>query len=181
MNVVKKIGSAVLVLLILLNVLGYYGIFMGLDYQNNRAMLEKLDAGAYDDDDQILIKLPLAIPYFQDAATFERADGRFEHAGQVYRKVSQRYSQDTLYMVCVKDHTGTRIGHALKSYVKTFSDKPADSQHSSKTTLTLIKEYLIHPIYLECRTSGWHYGLSATYKGFAFIPSFLASINHPPE
>ena len=181
MNLVKKIGSVVLVLLILLNVLGYYGIFMGLDYQNNSVMQAKLDAGTYDDEDQLLIKLPLAIPYFQDAATFERADGRFEHGGQVYRKVSQRYSQDTLYMVCVKDHTGTRIGHALKSYVKTFSDKPADSQHSSKTTLTLIKEYLIRPTDLECRTTGWHYGLSTAHTGVAFIPSFLVSINHPPE
>jgi hypothetical protein len=144
-------------------------------------MLKKLDVGAYNGEDEITIKIPLAIPYLPDAADFARVNGKFEHDGQVYRKVSQRYSQDTLHVVCVKDHTGTRIGHALKSYVKTFSDKPADSRHTPKVSLTFIKEYFIRPIHLECRASGWHYGLSAARAGVAFIPSFSASINHPPE
>lgn len=181
MKVVKKIGSVVLVLLVLLNVLGYYGIFMGLDYQNNRSMLKKLDAGIYDGQDEITIKFPLAIPYLSDAADFERVDGRFEHEGQVYRKVRQRYSQDTLTVVCVKDHTGTQLHQALKSYLKTFSDKHADSGQTSKTSFTLIKAYFTSLLHLESRATGWHCGLSTVRTDVAFIPSFSASIIHPPE
>jgi len=181
MNLVKRIGYAVLILLILLNVLGYYGVFMGLEYHNDRAMLKMLDSGGYDDEDEITIKIPLSIPYLADAEDFKRVDGRFEHAGQLYRKVRQRYSQDTLHLVCVNDHAGAEIRHALKHYVKTFSDKTADSRHTSKISLTLIKEYLTRPIHFECRASGWHYGLSAARTDIAFIPSFSASINHPPE
>jgi len=181
MNLVKQIGSTVLILLILLNVLGYYGLFMGLDYQNNRVMQRRLDAGTYDGADEITLKIPLAIPYLSDAADFERVDGKFEHQGQVYRKVRQRYSQDTLTVVCVKDHTGTQLKHALTTYVKTFSDKPADSRHTSKTSLTLIKENLIRPVGLGHYTTGWHYSLSAVRAGAVFIPSFSSSIIHPPE
>jgi hypothetical protein len=144
-------------------------------------MLKKLDAGAYDGQDEVIIRIPLAVPYVQDAPNFERVDGKFEHQGQVYRKVRQRYSQDTLHVVCVKDHTGTQIQRALTSYVKTFSDKPADTKHPSKTSLTFIKEYLVRAIRLEHRATGWHYGLAMVRPVVVFIPSFSASIIHPPE
>jgi len=181
MNLVKRIGSAVLILLVLLNVLGYYGIFMGLDYQNNLAMRDKLDSGTYDERDEVEINIPLAVPYLPDAEDFDRVDGKFEYNGHVYLKVRQRYSQDTLYVVCVKDHTGTQIRKALTSYVKTFSDKPADTKHGAKTSLTFIKEYFLRSIQLEHRTAGWHYGLALMRAVVVFIPSFSASIHHPPE
>jgi len=84
-------------------------------------------------------------------------------------------------VVCVKDHTGTQLQKALKSYVKTFSDKPADHKPVSKTPLAFIKEYFSRSIHPECHTAGWHYGLWAVRTGVAFIPSFTASIIHPPE
>jgi len=181
MNLVKRIGYAVLILLVLLNVLGYYGVFMGLEYQNNRAMLKMLDAGMYDGEDEVTIKIPVSIPYLIDAEHFERVDGTFEHQGQVYRKVKQRYSQDTLYMVCVKDHRGTHLQHALTSYVKTFSDRPVDHKPSTKISLSFIKEYFHRSIHLEHYAAGWHYGLSVVRAGVVFIASFSAFIIHPPE
>lgn len=182
MDVVKRINSAVLILLILLNVLGYYGVFMGLDYQNSRAMLHKLDSGSYNEQDEVTIKIPVAVPYLPDAEGFERVDGRFEHKGEVYRMVKQRYSQDTLYIVCVKDHTGTRLQRALTSYVKTFSDKPADSKQRGKVASGFNNEYFLRYIQLERRAVGWHYAVITTGSALAsFIPSFSFSIIHPPE
>jgi hypothetical protein len=81
----------------------------------------------------------------------------------------------------VKDRRGTQIQQALTTYAKTFSDKPADTKPGTKTSLTFIKEYFLRSIQLEHRAAGWHHGLVLMGSFVVFIPSFSASIIHPPE
>ena len=76
---------------------------MGLRYQNNVEMLEKLDLEDYNEAEMITVKIPISVPYASDSEEFERVDGLFEHKGEFYRLVKQRLFLDTLYVVCVKD------------------------------------------------------------------------------
>jgi hypothetical protein len=115
--VLKRLTTICLVALLLLNVLGYYGVFVGLQYQNERSQLKRFDADLYDESETFTIKVPISIPYAVDQSDFERVDGEFEHQGQIYRMVKQRLSNDTLHIVCIKDHHETRITQALKDYV----------------------------------------------------------------
>jgi hypothetical protein len=178
---VKKVTSIALIALVLLNVMGYYGVFIGLDYQHDRRMSEKLDTDIYNASEAITIEIPVNIPYATESPDFQRVDGEFEYMGETYRMVKQRILNGTLYLVCVKDVKGGRIAQALKDYVKTFSDKPADAKSQSKTQITLIKDYIPSTCSVSNSSEGWTSVVRNQTEPAVFIDSFCASIVHPPE
>ena len=177
----KKLTSLFLIVPVLLNVMGYYGVFMGLEYQHGRRMSEKFDADVYNAEDAITIRIPIAIPYATESPDFQRVDGKFEYMGETYRMVKQRVLNGTLYLTCVKDLKGGQIAEALKDYVKTFSDTSTNDKSQSKTQITLIKDYIPSSCSIDNTSEGW---MSVVYNQTPtemFIDSFCASIVHPPE
>ncbi|MEJ7646963.1 MAG: hypothetical protein WKF87_20365 [Chryseolinea sp.] len=58
----KKVFSLALIFVLLLNVLGYYGVFLGLEYRNDIAMTTLFDHDGYEVSDMVTISLPLSIP-----------------------------------------------------------------------------------------------------------------------
>jgi hypothetical protein len=167
--------------LILLNVLGYYGIFVGLGYKNSQEVTRQLDRDGYEESKAVLIKIPLSIPYAANTG-YERVDGEFNHEGQVYRLVKQKLANDTLYVVCLKDEKGTAINRALSDLVKTFSDKPVDSKSNQEIQFSFIKEYVVRDVVSTAQgTSNWERDVAASGLAVVFIDSFAPSVIHPPE
>lgn len=164
-----------------MNVLGYYGVFVGLQYQNKINQIKRFDAALYDESETFTIKVPISVPYAVDQSEFERVDGEFEQEGQVYRMVKQKLSSDTLHIVCIKDHHETQITQALKDYVKSFADKPAHGKSNGKAALTFIKDYIITSHEIGHGAGGWSTMISHQAHSENLIPSFCASIVHPPE
>lgn len=150
----RKPVSILLIVLLLFNVLGYYGLFVGIQYSSSHKLTKRLDAAQYSDDETFTLKVPLAVPY-QENTDYERVDGEIEHNGEFYRLVKQKLSDDTLYIVCLKDKNSKEIKGALKDYVKTFTDKPTDTKGNSKNFNTLIKDYLPTSIIVTSLTEGW--------------------------
>lgn len=177
----KPLLSLALVALLLLNVLGYYALFVGLQYRNDRAMTRMFDAGTYEESQLITIKLPLTVPYLSDYKGFERVDGKFWHDGQVYRLVKQKYAQDTLTVVCTKDRESVRIQDALSDFVKTFTDTPIQNQANAKLVFSISKDYMQETFSLETLASGWQTEITPGGTCLQLIPSFVATIIHPPD
>lgn len=150
----RSIFSYLLVAILLLNVFGYYGVFMGLQYQNDREISTRLDQENYNPEETITIKVPLAIPYMGET-DFERVKGDFEYQGEIYKLVKQRLSHDTLSIICVRNETGKKIKVALADYVKTFTDKGQDAGHHSKVVPNFIKDFLPTEIVVEQSVTGW--------------------------
>jgi len=161
--------------------MGYYGVFLGLKYKNDKDMIQMLDAEDYSDSETITIKIPISIPYAADSKSFERVDGKFEHDGEFYRLVKQKLSEDTLYVVCVKDHENKVIEEAMTSFVKTFTDKPADSHSNSKIIISFIKDYLPQTFALLKESNGWEREVMKESSFVVFKSAFYPSIIHPPE
>ena len=161
--------------------MGYYGVFLGLHLKNDIAMSKALDADIYDLSNAITLKVPVSIPYMPDQPDFDRVDGQFEHDGELYRMVKQRYAKDTLTVICVKDIRHKNINLALSDYVKTLTDKGTDSKPSSKTTVSFIKDYLLISFKLNSVTEGWAMRVLHNADYQSLIPTFSASIIHPPE
>jgi hypothetical protein len=99
----KRLLSIAFIALLLLNITGYYLVFVALQYQNDITMIEVLDARQHDPFNTITIKIPVSIPYMNNRSDYERIDGAFEHQGEHYRLVKQKFDEDTLTVVCVKD------------------------------------------------------------------------------
>jgi len=177
----RKLFSILFAILLLLNVMGYYGVFLGLQYKNDKEMIQKFDAENYSESEIVTIKIPISIPYAMDSKNFERVDGKFEHNGEFYRLVKQKLSQDTLYVACVKDYENKRIDDAMTSFVKTFTDKPVDSQSSSKIVITFIKDYIPQSFTVQHLALGWETDVVKESSCSFLKSSFNASIIHPPE
>ncbi|WP_160144110.1 hypothetical protein [Chryseolinea soli] len=177
----KKIASIACVVLLLFNVVGYYGLFFGLRYANDREMQEKLDADAFDTSETITIAVPIAIPYMVDSRNFERVDGKVEHNGESYRLLKQRFERDTLYLVCVKDVQDQRIDQALARFVKTFTDRPQDASHQTKIFATFIKDYVAQTFSIRTLALGWQQQRVDKIMVVATPADYHPSITHPPK
>ena len=177
----RKPFSILFALLLLLNVMGYYGVFLGLQYKNDKEMIQRFDSEQYSDSEIVTIKIPISIPYAMDSKDFERVDGKFEHKGEFYRLVKQKLSQDTLYVACVKDHENKRIDDAMTNFVKTFTDAPVDNHSSSKVVITFIKDYIPQSFTVQHLTVGWETDVVKESSCRVLKSSFTSSIIHPPE
>ena len=177
----KRIVSIVLVLIVLLNTMGYFGVFLGLHFRNDLAMSKALASDLYDLSNTVTVRIAVSIPYMPDQSDFERVDGQFEHNGELYWRVKQRYAKDTLTVVCVRDAEHKKIDLALGEYVKTFSDKASDTSPSSKTIISFIKDYISISFNISSVSEGWalRFRYNSHYPNL--IPTFSASIIHPPE
>ena len=143
-------------------------------------MMQKLDRSEYSDSDMITIKIPIAIPYATDSRDFERVDGMFEYKGEFYRLVKQRLLQDTLHVVCVKDHEMAYINQAWEDYVKTFTDNHSDKTNA-KTFHTLIKDYIPRTFSIHHCSPGWESEVIQQSHVNFLTSDFYPSIIHPPE
>lgn len=177
----KRIIAITLASIVLLNTMGYYLIFLGFHYQNDLAMSKALDSDIYDQSNTITIKVPVSIPYMPYQSDFHKVNGQFEHNGELYRMVKQCYANDTLTVVCVRDTEHKKIDLALADYVRTFSDKATDSKPASKVSISFIKEYLPISFSINSATEGWALRVMHNSHYQNLIPTFSASIIHPPE
>lgn len=178
----RKSLTIVLTLLLLLNMMGYYGVFMGLSYKNSQDLMARFDSEDYGVQETLTLKVPLAVPYAMDNADYERVDGELEHDGEVYRLVKQRLSQDTLFIVCYKDNQSKRIKQALADYVKTFTDKPVDAKsHNGKIFQNFIKDYISSVVGIESANGGWENRLSFCSCESFYGDSTPSHIKHPPR
>jgi hypothetical protein len=177
----RRLIALFLLFLFLLNVMGYYGIFIGLQWQNGRALNERLDSDDYEEFETVTYKIPFILPYGTDSRGFERVEGSFQYNGETYRLVKQKFYRDTLYIVVIKDEKSQRISEALSDYVKTFTDKPAHAEGAIKISFDFAKDYLSTVVAISAASAGWEIGIHSCHSTSHFTSSFLASIIHPPE
>lgn len=165
----------------LLNVLGYYGVFVGLQVKNKRDMQARFDNDDYSPTQEVTIKVPITVPYATDSREFTRVDGEFEHQGETYRMVKQKLQRDTLYIVCVKDNASHDIKQALVDYVKTFTDKPVSEKSNSKTSQNLIKDYIVSSTTLQTVSDGWNNLLTQGTQITEYTSLRIQLAGPPPE
>jgi hypothetical protein len=178
---VKKPLTLILLALFFLNMLGYYGVFVGLQVQSGQTMRDQFDSENYASEQEVTIKVPITIPYASDSRGYERVDGEFEHNDQVYRLVKQKLQSDTLFIVCIKDTHAVKINQALADYVKTFTDKPFSAKQNAKTQV-FSKDYISTSISIETVATGWNFLSSAQLAEPNFYRfDFNQFISQPPE
>lgn len=174
----KRLFTIALLVLLLLNILGYYGVFLGLQYSNDEAFNRRLDNERYRAEETITFKVPLAVPYHIDDTEFSRVEGVIENNGQMYRLVKQKLAHDTLYIVCIADHQQSKIKRALSDYVKTFADQPV-KKSNGKTIPSFIKDYILSDSAVKPANVGWNYSIGFSI-GDDKLPTSSSEIPSPP-
>jgi len=179
---VKRVLSIALIVLFLFNVIGYYGIYMAMLRQARVALNEKIDNEQYQEEQTVTIKIPLTLPY-PVQEDYQRVQGDFEHQGEFYKLVKQKYSNDTLYVVCLKSAEEKRAFKVFSDLVKLSTENSStSSSQNSKTIVSVIKDYnpVVEEIHFTPRQS------IDLAKPFAFftvtiLSQDLSVFSPPPE
>lgn len=174
----KRIFTFVLLFLFLFNVVGYYGVYLGLRMQVNKELKQRLDANAYDESETHTLKIPLTLPYQTDWRAFERMDGDFEMNGEFYNLVKRKVERDTLIIVYIKDHKESSLFESLTEFVHASTDTPM-SKKAGKLIENFTKDYLFTSSEIEHESNGWSMGNLYRPTGFVTI-SFSSGVSSPP-
>ncbi|MBS1505398.1 MAG: hypothetical protein JSS79_02020 [Bacteroidetes bacterium] len=138
----KKAVALFLTIVFLFNVIGYYGIYLAMVTKAQSAMNQKIDSESYSADQTLTIKVPLSLPYPVQQNEYQSVQGDFEHGGEFYKLVKQKYSNDTLYIVCLKNTEEKKAFKTLKEFVNLSTDQSnATGNQNAKTIVNIIKDY----------------------------------------
>lgn len=177
----KRLGASLLLWIFVLNIFGYYGVFIGARIQAAQKIQASFDVDDYQSNSEITFKVPVTLPYASDMSEYQRVDGEFNYHGDVYRLIKQKFVKDALFIVCVKDAQSKKIDRALEDYVKTFADNPSGEKNHSKGAPSVNKDYFSISIALEKTQLGWEYLLQWPEIHQGKITSFLRPIIQPPR
>ncbi len=180
----KRSLSIILIVIFLFNVIGYYGIYVAMLRQARTALNEKIDNDQYRDDQTVTIKIPLALPYPIQQNEFQRVQGDFEHQGEFYKLVKQKYSNDTLYVVCIKNVEEKKAFLVFSDLVKLSTDQASSTSHNqnAKTIVSLIKDYnpVVEEIHFAPRQS-IELANSFTFLSVTILSQDSSVFSPPPE
>jgi hypothetical protein len=125
----------------LFNVGGYYVVFLGLRYETDQKLTARLDADLYDRDATIELKIPVTLPYPIYSEGFKRVDGRFEHKGEFYKLVKRKFENDTLYIVCIRDHETRELVSTMADYTRLTQSFPTNNEKAQNLLSKLAKDF----------------------------------------
>jgi hypothetical protein len=178
---VKKFAPILLIAVLLFNVFGYYGIFVGLRLKASHELTEILDKQSYCTDETVTLKLPMSVPYQIDQEEYQNVSGEIEYHGEFYRLVKQRLANDTLYVVCFMDKQSKNIKQTFDDYAKTLSDKNDSHKSDGKLFQSLIKEYISNALTVEHGNVGWCNTLNSIFVLDTYTAVYISSAAQPPE
>ena len=178
----KKVISIFLLLIFTFNLGGYYLFFWLLKKQSDLDIIRNLDQGNYESYDLMEIKIPLALPYPIQPSEFERKDGEFDHQGRFYKMVKQKFENDTITIVCIKDDKAKNIADARDQFHFRFS---GGSNPNTETALNyfwnLQKILFSNTLQVKLSAIGWSREITRHDSQHYLSTFFLFLLTPPPE
>lgn len=137
----KKLVAILMVILFLFNVGGYYLLLFSLTYQTKTCLVARFDNDDYSDDETVILKIPITLPYPIFENGFQRVNGEFQYNRKHYRLIKQKLENDTLYIVCYQDRKTAQILDAFHDFVKIANDLPLSSKNPMTFAGKMVNDY----------------------------------------
>lgn len=163
---------------ILLNIAGYYLLMEGWKWH---VSVSWSDAENQKENQEMIVRIPITVPYNTQNGEWQSAEGQFEYLGEVYRITKQKVDLDAVLLACVKDAESKLINQHLEEFVKSFTDKPSDGKQQTRVFPGFIKEYISQHILLTSGHNGWYQQRSLSTLVDQLASTFEFSILLPPE
>ena len=175
----KKTVSVLLLLVFVFNLGGYYFLFWVLKAKTNQELSIQLDEGDFDQSETIEIKIPITLPYPLQSNGFERQTGQFVYKQEHYQLVKQKYENDTLTVVCVRDIQTKRLTRAMDFFGEASTQQPL-SDGSVNISMKIFQEYISDVSTFLEETTGWSKRIQLTSYFFDIRLVTLSEPSPPP-
>jgi hypothetical protein len=129
----KKLAAILLLGIFVFNLFGYQLWVLYIENNAKQHLQSLVDNNGYNEDELILIKKPINLPYYNNTKDFSRADGQVEINGVVYKYVKSRIYNDSLQMLCLPNTDVAKIHQAKDDYFKTVVDIQKNNQGKNKS------------------------------------------------
>ena len=167
-----------MLLIFTFNLGGFYAVIWVLKAQANHETSALLDEGHYNEQETFEVKIPLSLPYpVQSDSDYERHSGEFKHEGQVYQVVKQKYENDALIIVCIKD---TKATHLEKISNNLVENAGAQTEGSLNLSLKVFQDYISIDQAITNSVTGWSQSIGDTLYKRATYQANLSAIAPPP-
>jgi hypothetical protein len=120
---------------------GYYLVFWAMEHKNNSELLQRLDAEDYSSDEAIVVTVPLHLPYPVSSGEYQRVNGDFQRNGESYQLVKQKWENDTLFIVLIKDKENTKLSAAFSDFTKFSHNLPVSNKKALNFLTKLYKDF----------------------------------------
>jgi hypothetical protein len=178
----KKVIAITFLILFLFNVGGYYLVFWALRTQAKSNLLHRLNADEYASDDIEVLSIPLNLPYaVAQGGDYQETDGEFEHNGSYFHVVKQRIENDTLYLVCVKNHQVKKLMSKLNEYSNLMNNVPSGTKQALNFFGKLFKDYTSSDVTSPVRNEGWIFSSSFVELTFTVLTKDYPILSPPPK
>ena len=177
----KKAISIFFLVIFLFNVGGYHVAFWVLRVQARTHLLHRLDADAYSSEDVVVLTIPVSLPYPIYDASYERANGEVEYNGEIYQLVKQKIENDTLFMVCVKDHQQKHLQKTMTEYTNLANSLPASTKHTMDLLGKLFKDFAGTSFAIPSKKLALKYNILYEERDSAVIQQALSIDSPPPK
>jgi hypothetical protein len=178
----RRILSILLLGLLLYNMVGYSIVYLTEQrYEVGAAGKRFVETAA---SGEIVLKIPVAVPYQTDWDAPEPAEGQIEHEGKFYQMKSRQLLSDTLYVLCEYDQGAReRFSDLVSKINDQVTGQASDTQKGSHATVLkhFLKEYMSqgrkHTFYLL----EWAPARAVAFEAPQFIAAEnLHSVPSPP-
>jgi hypothetical protein len=132
---VKKLLSFFLLLILTFNWVGFDLIVALQNYSINQTTQLAIDAGLYDRNSLIDIRVEMNLPYTSDWTAFEKISGSLTQEGVVYNFVERKYEKGAMLFRFLPNNQGTILTHAKNQYyaeAHDFDQPEKNNQHTTK-------------------------------------------------
>ncbi|MCE7066394.1 hypothetical protein [Dyadobacter sp. CY326] len=140
----RRILSILLLGLLLYNMVGYSIVYLSEDTHTISERGKDLVQQTSDSQD-IVIKVPVAVPYQNNWEAPEQVEGQIVHEGQYYQMKSRQLINDTMYVHCEFDQTARErfsdLASKINDQVTGNAPNPQKDQHSN-ILKNFVKEYM---------------------------------------
>jgi len=105
----RKAAAILLITIYLVNLAGGAMLFEYLIQKNDRLLTERIDEGDYDISQLVEVKVPLRLHYYSSSLHYERYYGEAEVDGRYYSYVMRKVFNDTVYLLCLPNHSKAEL------------------------------------------------------------------------
>lgn len=177
----KRTITCFLVALMVMNTVGYYGLLVVVKDRVAHASIRKIKSNINEPGANLIIKVPLAVPYQTDSEMDNLTGSHFTHEGKVYRTLKHRLYKDTLYLICIHDDRTTEADHQINDFAKSFAGDEDSQGRTIKLISSFSKYYFPVSIALEPVQQGWVFEQSYGECVVRLTEDPAIPVLHPPR